>query len=138
MSQTHESRPRRAGRTPVWIALVLLGVYHVGLGALMALSPGRFFDSFASYGVQNDHYIRDVSTFYLAMGAVMLLAAARRSWRVPILAFAALQYVLHVVNHALDVGESDPAWIGPANLISLAALTAVLAIVLRSARKAAR
>ncbi len=119
-------------------ALLLLGLYHVGLGLLMALSPGTFFDVIASYGTRNDHYIRDVSTFYLAMGVVQLVAVARLSWRLPVLAFTALQYALHVVNHARDVGEADPGWIGPVNLVSLMAVTVVILATLRSARRARR
>ena len=54
-----------------------------------------------------------------------LVAARRESWRQPVLVFAFLQYVLHAVNHVIDVNEADPDWLGPANLVSLA-LTAVL------------
>ncbi len=142
-SEAEAPSGRRRGRAflgarGVSAALLLLGFYHLGLGLLMALSPGKFFDVIASYGTQNDHYIRDVSTFYLAMGVVQLVAVARRSWRLPVLAFTALQYALHVANHALDVGETDPAWMGPVNLLSLAAVTAVILLVLRSARRAPR
>lgn len=130
------SSPVRSGpSSAVSVALGLLGVYHLGLGLLMAVSPGTFFDLIASYGTQNDHYIRDTSTFYLAMGVVQLLAVRRSSWRIPVLAFTALQYALHVVNHAIDVGETDPGWMGPANLVSLAAVTVVILVVLRSARR---
>lgn len=111
--------------------LVLLGVTHVGLGLLMAVSPGRFFEQIASYGTQNDHYIRDVSTFYLAMGVVQLAAVRRAPWRLPVLAFTALQYALHVLNHVLDVGDTDPGWMGPVNLLSIAGLAVLIVLALR-------
>jgi hypothetical protein len=51
--------------------LALLGVYHLLLGVAMAAAPRTFFDDVATYGAFNDHYIRDVATFYLALGAVL-------------------------------------------------------------------
>ena len=133
-----EHRERTKSQRLLVPAVGLLGAYHLALGAIMALSPGRFFESIAGYGVRNDHYIRDVSSFYLALGVVLLLALVRRSWRVPLLAFAAAQYALHSINHAIDVGDADPGYVGPVNLISLALLTAVIVVLLRSARRAER
>jgi hypothetical protein len=114
--------------------LALLGLYHLALGVVMVVAPRTFFDEFAAYGAFNDHYIRDVATFYLALGVVLLVAVARTSWQVPLLAFALLQYALHVLNHLWDVGDADPGWIGPANAISLALIAAVIAWLLRGAR----
>jgi hypothetical protein len=105
--------------------LTVFGVAQLGLALLMVAAPGTFFNDIGPYGVRNDHYLADLATFYAALGVVALVAARRPSWRVPVLAFAALQYVLHSVNHLVDVGEAHKDWLGPANLISLAA-TAVL------------
>ena len=105
--------------------LTVFGVAQLGLALLMVAAPGTFFNDIGPYGVRNDHYLADLATFYAALGVVALVAARRPSWRVPVLAFAALQYVLHSVNHLVDVGEAHKHWLGPANLISLAA-TAVL------------
>jgi len=115
--------------------LALLGVYHLLLGVVMVLAPRTFFDDFAAYGAFNDHYIRDVATFYLALGAVLLVAVARTAWQVPLLAFALLQYALHVLNHLWDIGDADPGWIGPANVASLALIAVVLAWLLRGGRE---
>ena len=115
--------------------LALLGVYHLLLGVAMVGAPRTFFDDVATYGAFNDHYIRDVASFYLALGAVMLVAVARTSWQVPLLAFATLQYALHVLNHLWDVGDADPGWLGPANLVSLALIGAVLLWLLRGGAK---
>ena len=111
--------------------LALLGVYHLLLGVAMVAAPRTFFDDVATYGAFNDHYIRDVATFYLALGAVMVMAVAKRSWQTPLLAFATLQYALHVLNHLWDVGDTDPGWLGPANAASLALIGAVLLWLLR-------
>jgi hypothetical protein len=47
--------------------------------------------------------------------------------RFPILVFATLEYGLHAINHDIDVNNSDPAWVGPAELAALAGATALLA-----------
>ena len=100
--------------------LLVLGVYHLGLGLLMVVAPGTFFEEFATYGVQNDHYIRDNATINLAFGVALFVAAGRPAWRAPVLAVIGLQYAFHVINHAFDVSETDPDWQGPFALVSLA------------------
>jgi hypothetical protein len=114
--------------------LALLGVYHLLLGVAMTAAPRTFFDEVATYGAFNDHYIRDVATFYLALGVVMLVAVAKASWQTPLLVFATLQYTLHVLNHLWDIGDTDPGWLGPANAASLALIGAVLFWLLRGGR----
>lgn len=105
--------------------LLIFGASQLGLGLIMAVAPGTFFEQIGPYAPRNDHYIRDVSTFYLALGAVAMVAAKRHSWRTPVLALALIQYGLHAVNHLIDVNEAEPQGLGPLNLASIA-LTAVL------------
>lgn len=126
--RAHPEPPARGalGEGTVRVLLGALAVYHVALGLLMVLAPGTFFDQIGPFGSRNDHYIRDVSTFYLAFGAALALAVRRPSWRVPVVGVVALQYVFHVVNHLVDVSEADPKWLGPADAISLALTSALL------------
>ena len=112
-------------RDTVGLALRILGVLQLAQGAFMVVAPSDFYDLVGPFGVYNDHYIRDVSTFYLALGAVMLVAADRQGWRAPVLAFAALQAGLHTINHIIDVGDADPVGVGVFDAVSLAALTAL-------------
>jgi hypothetical protein len=107
------------------ILLIVFAVGQLALGLLLWLAPGFFHDQIGPYGARNDHYMADLATFYLALGAVALVAVRRVSWRVPVLAFALIQYALHSLNHLIDIGESDPSWLGPANFASLL-LTALL------------
>ena len=115
--------------------LVAFGVGQLVLGVLLWAAPAFFFDEIGPYGARNDHYMADLATFYLALGAAVLIAARLPAWRLPVLAFSLIQYLLHAVNHLLDVGEADPEWLGPANLASLALTAALLGWMLSVARR---
>jgi hypothetical protein len=120
-------------------ALVLLGAIQLLLGAFLVIAPGTFADTIAPYGSgAEDHYLRDVGTFYLAMGIALLLAVRRRWWRVPVLFLVTIQYALHTINHLIDIGGTDPGWLGPFNFVSLALLTLVAGYVLAGAARLAR
>ena len=101
----------------------------------MALAPGTFFAEVGPYGARNDHYVRDMASWELALGIVALVAARRPSWRAPVLAIALVHYALHALNHVLDVGDARPEWLGPANLAALVAGAVLLAIGLRRAER---
>jgi hypothetical protein len=117
------------------VLLLGFGVVQVALGLALWLAPGTFFEEIGPYGVRNDHYMGDLATLYLALGAAALVAVVRPRWRVPVLVIALFQYVLHSVNHLIDVGDADPGWLGPANLISLAATAVLLGWMLRVAMR---
>ena len=117
----------------------LLGVFaavQVLLGLGLWLTPEFFHDEIGPYGPRNDHYMGDLATWYLALGAATLVAVRRAGWRVPVLALAFIQYALHSINHLIDVGEADPSWLGPANLGSLVLTTLLLALMLRAEAEA--
>ena len=120
------------------ILLIVFAIGQLALGLLLWLAPGFFYDEIGPYGPRNDHYMADLATFYLALGAVTLVAVRRASWRVPAIAFALIQYALHLLNHLIDIGESDPSWLGPANFASLVLTTLLLGWMLRSESEAAR
>jgi hypothetical protein len=113
--------------------IALLGIGQLGLGLWMAVAPSTFYDALANFGPENAHDLRDVATFYLALGVVLLVAARRPSWRVPTLAFAGLQYGLHTINHLIDIGDSDPGWVGVFDFVSLGLFAAVLWALWRTA-----
>jgi hypothetical protein len=112
--------------------LLLFALIQLVLGLLLWAAPGFFFESIGPYGTRNDHYMGDLAGWYLALGAVALMSLQRESWRIPVLAFAVIQYALHSVNHLIDVSEADPSWLGPANFVSLLLTTLLLAWMLRS------
>jgi UPF0716 family protein affecting phage T7 exclusion len=116
--------------------LTAFAALQVLTGALLWLTPGFFHDEIGPYGVRNDHYMGDVATWYLALGAAAFVAVRRTGWRVPVLAMAFLQYALHSLNHLIDVSETDPGWLGPANLVSIVLATLLLGWMLRTEAEA--
>jgi hypothetical protein len=116
--------------------LTAFAAIQVLTGALLWLTPGFFHDEIGPYGVRNDHYMGDVATWYLALGAAAFVAVRRTGWRVPVLAMAFFQYALHTLNHLIDVSEADPGWLGPANLVSLLIATLLLGWMLRTEAEA--
>ena len=112
-------------------ALVAAGIpLQLVLGFLLWVTPGFFYDEIGPFGPRNDHYMGDVATWYLALGTATLIAVGREAWRVPVLALALIQYALHSLNHLIDIGESDPGWIGPADFVSLTLTSVLLAWML--------
>ena len=117
--------------------VLLTGVLHLAAGLFMAVTPRAFYDAVGTYPPFNGHYMRDLSTFYLALGITLIVASGRRAWQVPLLTLTVLEYALHVVNHILDVGDADPGWKGPVNAAWLAIVGLVLWFVLRTASRSA-
>jgi len=120
------------------ILLIAFAIGQLALGLALGLAPGFFHDEIGPYGPRNDHYMADLATFYLALGAVALVAVRRVSWRVPVLAFTLIHYALHSLNHLIDIGESDPSWLGPVNFAALLLSTLLLGWMLRRESEAAR
>lgn len=118
------SQPRR--EAAIRLGLAVFSLVNLALAAALAFAPHAFFADVGPYGLRNDHYMRDLATFYAAFGAIGLVAYRRASWRTPVLCCLALEYALHTINHLADVGEAHPQWLGPANLASLAIATGAL------------
>jgi hypothetical protein len=114
--------------------LIALGLYQLALGLFMVVAPGTFFSELGPFGPRNDHYIRDNASWELALAAGALAAVAWRSWRVPVLALAAVHYALHAINHLVDVDKATPAWIGVADLVLLVIGAGLLVALWRRAR----
>lgn len=117
------------------MGLLLFAVAYVALAATMVLTPHAFFEDVGPFGIQNDHYLRDVASWY-ATGAIgLLIAFWRVEWRTPVLCCVALQSGLHALNHLFDIGAAHHGWLGPADFISLALATAALAWLARESAR---
>ena len=114
--------------------LIVFGSAQLVLGLLLWLTPGFFYDEIGPYPPRNDHYMADLATFYLALGAVALASVSRERWRVPVLTLALVQYGLHSLNHLIDIGDPHPGWLGPANFVSLVLTTVLLGWMLTRER----
>ncbi len=122
----------------VEVALVVFGLYGLGLGLFMMFFPGAFFDTLGTFGVRNDHYIFDNATFEIPQGLLLLAAVRRVSWRVPALAFATLHWALHSVSHIVDPHHDAGDVIGWLEAGGLVVTTVILALALRAAVVAGR
>ena len=107
--------------------LLVAALYHLLLGAFMFFAPGAFYDTLGKFAPKNTHYIKDVSTFYVALGVVFYVSVRRRSWRTPVLVFSALEYGIHAINHLIDVGAASSDLTGWFDFFSLALITLLLA-----------
>jgi hypothetical protein len=107
--------------------LLVAAVYHLLLGALMIFAPGAFYDTLGKFPPENHHYIKDVATFYIALGVVFFVSVRRRSWRTPVLVFAALEYTLHAINHLVDVNDAASDLTGWFDFFALALIALIFA-----------
>ncbi len=119
-------------------ALAVLALSQLLLAVWMVVDPGTFFANVGDFGPRNDHYIRDIATWEAALGVAAAIAVGRTSWRVPVLAFAVVQFAFHAANHIADVGAAHGATSGWGNAIELSASTVVLCLLLRVAVRQAR
>ena len=119
MATVQEPAPREHARADVvTIVLVVVGVTQLAVGGLAFFAPGAFYDLVAGYPPENHHFIMDIGSWNVALGAIALFGARRAEWRTPLLGFLALQYVLHSIAHVVDLNDSDPSWQGPFALIT--------------------
>lgn len=107
--------------------LLIAAVYHLLLGAFMFFAPGAFYDTLGKFPPKNTHYVKDVSTFYVALGVVFYGSVRLRGWRTPVLVFAALAYSIHAINHLIDVGKAATDLTGWFDFFALALIALILA-----------
>jgi hypothetical protein len=132
--QQRASAPR-VGRSPGTLEVGIGGfaILQLGLAVWMATAPHSFYTAVGPFDAYNGHYIRDVATFYAALGAGLAISLRRPSWRVPALAITTVQYGLHSVNHLFDIANAHPQWTGYLDFFSLAAATVLLGWLTRAA-----
>lgn len=117
------------------LTLLTLAATQAVIGVWQAADPGSFYDALANFGPRSDHALRDTATFYLAAAVALFLAADRPRWRVPVLSLVGIQYALHTINHLIDAGDSDPAWVGWFDFAALAGAGVLIVWALRESAR---
>jgi uncharacterized membrane protein len=107
--------------------LLVIAVYHLVLGALMFLAPDAFYSTLGKFPPKNTHYVKDVGTFYIAMGICFFVSVRRRSWRTPLLVLTAIEYAIHAINHLVDVGKASTDLLGWFDFFAISAIALVFA-----------
>ena len=120
------------------MALGILGLTQLAIGAWLVIGPDSFVDNIAPFGPADHHFLRDLGTFQAGTGIALLAAVGRPSWRVPVLFAALAQSALHTVNHLFDIGGTDPGWLGPVNFASVLLLTGAYAYLMQEAGREER
>ena len=119
--------------SPQQIALIAVGALYLVVGVLAFLVPGTFYEELAAYPPENQHFIRDIGTWNVALGIAAIYASGRVAWQKPMLWIVTVQYALHTISHLIDVGDTDPEWQSWVALITFAAGTVVLAALAATA-----
>jgi len=123
------------------VGLGAFALINIATGLWAAIDPRSFYDAIGPFSPYNAHYIRDAAAAMQgSLGVAMAIAVVRRSWRVGVLGYAAIQFAFHTVNHLVDIGEADPKSTGVVDFatlgISAATLGWLLARALREERAA--
>src|SRR3954451_18355867 len=118
--------------------LAILAISQLVLAVWMVVDPSSFFTNVGAFGARNDHYIRDVATWEAALAVCAAIAVRRPSWRVPVLAFALVQFAFHALNHVADAGDAHASTNGWGDAIELALGAGLLGWLLLAAIRAQR
>lgn len=114
----------------VRLVFVVIAVAHLALAVWLFFFPHSFYTTIGAFSAYNPHYERDTATFYFAFAVGAAVAVQRSSWRVPVLAMTTIQYLIHTINHGIDVNNANNSWAGLVDLVSLGLATMQFAVLL--------
>jgi hypothetical protein len=125
------------------IALGLGALGNIANGLWMLADPRGWFHGIPAavpdFGPLNEHFVRDIGSTFVTLGAALLWAALVPALRVPMLAVVTLFSVLHALVHVVDTvrGLVGPAHWGidfPAVYLPALLLVTLTAALWRSRR----
>jgi hypothetical protein len=121
------------------VGLAAFALINIVTGVWSAIDPRSFYDAVGPFAPYNSHYIRDAaSAMQGSLGLAMAIAVVRRSWRVGVLGYAAIQFTFHSINHLVDIGDADPKSTGVVDFVTLGISAATLAWLLTRALREER
>lgn len=96
---------------PKWarVAAAAVAVFYLATSAGAFVDPELFFREIGPFPPYNKHFLRDLGAFGIGVGLAALVAAARRAGDAAVMAAVAATSVLHLLSHAIDVGDSGHA-----------------------------
>jgi hypothetical protein len=114
--------------------VALLGIaFWVVSGAWAFASPASFYDAVATYPPFNAHFLRDIGSFMLGLGAGLGVALRWRDALAAALAGSAVGATFHVAAHVIDLDQGGSL----ADILGLAVLAlAFIAAALAQHRRA--
>ena len=123
--------------------LGLYGLGNVANGVWMLADPRSWYERLPAgvpdFGPLNEHFVRDIGSIFVVIGAGLLAAAFSRRARVPGIAFAAAFTWLHALVHVYDTARGlvgAAHWL--VDLVPVYLPAVVLSFALRSALRGAR
>lgn len=118
-----------------WVAVVV-GATLVLQGAWAFVAPRSFYDTLATFEPYHPHFLRDIGTALIGVGAAAVVAALHPRALVAGLAGLTAFQVLHVVSHIIDRDRGgNPAVDIPLFSILALVTAAALTVELRRDRQ---
>lgn len=106
MSQAESAATSAPQLDPLTIVLGLFGLGNLANGIWMLASPVGWYYTLPAgvpdFGPLNEHFVRDIGCIFTLLGAGLVGAAFRPSWRLPATVAAAGFSLLHALVHVLD------------------------------------
>jgi len=98
---------RKDERQDPWtIVLALFAAGSLGNGVWMLVDPAGWYVELPAAvpdtGPLNAHFVRDIGSAFVVMGAGLLVAAFRPALRLPLVLLTSLFYWLHALVHVTD------------------------------------
>jgi predicted anti-sigma-YlaC factor YlaD len=118
--------------------LLIAGVSQLLIGAWAFAAPGSFYDLAATYPPENDHFLKDIGSWNVALGLAAVIAARTPSWRAGMLAVLAIQYGLHAASHAIDLDQAESRSAGIVTLVIQIVAAGLLAALFARERSGSR
>jgi hypothetical protein len=86
----------------VQLVVGLTGALNLLIGIAMLVAPAWFYDTIGTFPPYNRHFLGDLGSFLLPLGAGLLVAARDPARHALLIGVVALGSLLHSLNHTYD------------------------------------